>query len=389
MPRLILLMLLLPARTIGGQEPYAAFQSALDSLARANHMPGYSAVIVREGAVVWRHGFGFAEIERRTPATPATPYRLASVTKPIAATILMQLTEEGRLDLDAPMADFPLHAWFEPTNESWAHFPSRYASKTITVRHVLTHTSQSDPPGEAYRYNGNIFGDLTWVIEGITRRSYPRVVQERILDRVGMSRTAAGHMAPWSQAFVREIAVPYNVKGDTVARGTYPGFGIEHDADVTPWNLNPAFRTPARTDSARRALLGPGYTPLYSAQTAAGMVSTVEDLAKFDIALDAGRLVSAESRRQMFTASARRDGTPLPYGLGWFVEQVDGRKAVWHYGWFPPTVSALYFKLPEQQLTFIMLSNSDLLSARMSWTAQGIRASPYARLFLERVAASN
>jgi hypothetical protein len=58
----------------------------------------------------------------------------------------------------------------------------------------------------------------------------------------------------------------------------------------------------------------------------------------------------------------------------------------WHYGWFPPTVSALYLKLPDRGLTFILLSNSDLLSYGMSWTAEGIRASPFARLFLDMVA---
>jgi hypothetical protein len=60
-----------------------------------------------------------------------------------------------------------------------------------------------------------------------------------------------------------------------------------------------------------------------------------------------------------------------------------GIRIVWHYGWFPPTVSALYLKVPEKKLTFLLLSNCDGLSAGMAWTAEGIRASPYARLFLE------
>ena len=73
----------------------------------------------------------------------------------------------------------------------------------------------------------------------------------------------------------------------------------------------------------------------------------------------------------------------LPYGLGWFVEDVNGRKVVWHYGWFPPVISALYVKLPEQRLTFIMLTNCDKLSADYAWTAEGVRASPITSLFLD------
>jgi CubicO group peptidase (beta-lactamase class C family) len=386
MPRVarpLALSLLLGVPASAGAQSFERFSLALDSLAQTHRLPGYSAAIVRDGAVAWSHGWGFADPERQRRATPETPYRLASVTKPIAATILMQLVHEGRLRLDAPMRDFTIHPWFEPGGGSWAHYPDRYVDGTITVRHVLTHTSQSTPPGEAYRYSGNIFGDLTWVIEDILKESYPRVVQERILDPVGMSRTAAGHLAPWSQAIVRELAVPMAVRGDTVRPGTYPGFGVEPGIDVTPWNLAPAFALPAASDAARRRVLGARYTPLHSAQTAAGMISTVLDLARFDVALDRGRLIPAALRDAMFTPSRRADGAALPYGLGWFVETVGGHRVAWHYGWFPPTVSALYVKLPDLGLTFILLSNSDLLSYGMSWTAEGVRASPFARLFLD------
>lgn len=363
-----------------------AFDHALDSLVRANHLPGASVAIVKDGRIAWSRGYGFADLARQTPATARTPYRLASVSKPLAATVLMKLVEEGKLTLDAPMRDFNIHAWFEPNAGSWATYPDRYRASPITVRHVLTHTSQSTPPGNTYAYNGNIYADLTWVLESVTKESYPVLMRDRLFAPLGMTRTISGQLVPWGQDVAREIATPYALKDGRAETGTYPGFGIEPFVDVKPWNLNPAFALPAVTDSARRALLGSRYTPLYSSQTAAGVVSTVEDLARFDLALDAGRIVSAATREQMFTASRDTGGKALPYGLGWFVEEVDGRKIVWHYGWFPPTVSALYLKIPDRNITLILLANTDALSAGMSWTRMGIRASPYARVFLEHFA---
>lgn len=94
--------------------------------------------------------------------------------------------------------------------------------------------------------------------------------------------------------------------------------------------------------------------------------------------------MSPVTRERMFTPSRSSKGERLPYGLGWFVEDVEGTRLIWHYGWYPPTVSAFYLKVPEQRLTFLLLSNCDRLSAGMPWTAEGVRASPYARLFLER-----
>ena len=107
------------------------------------------------------------------------------------------------------MKDFTIHSWFEPGGGSWAHYPTRYTDKPITVRHVLTHTSQSDPTGEAYAYSGNIFGDLTWVIEHVTEKSYPRALQERILDKLKLKRTLPGQLVAWGQDTARSIAIPY------------------------------------------------------------------------------------------------------------------------------------------------------------------------------------
>ena len=223
-------------------EQIALFEKSLEALARSNKLPGLSAALVHKQKVIWARGFGYEDLEKKTPATAETPYRLASLSKPFAAIILMQLVEEQKLVLDAQMKAFKIHPWFEPGSWSGAHFPSRYDEDPITLRHVLSHTSQGKPPGSSYQYNGNIFADLTWVIEDLTKMSYPEVLRERILDKLGMDRTLPGHLYPGGQALLQEMPTPYKVENGESIPASYPGFGLEPDRDVTPWNLQSAYR---------------------------------------------------------------------------------------------------------------------------------------------------
>jgi CubicO group peptidase (beta-lactamase class C family) len=140
---------------------------------------------------------------------------------------------------------------------------------------------------------------------------------------------------------------------------------------------------PTEALARRKELLGDGFMHLNAVSAAGEATSTVLDLARFDIALDEGKLISAASRELMWTPRVV-DGTPLAYALGWFVEEFEGRQAVWHYGWLPPGVSALYLKLPREELTFLLLANSDGLSRDFGWSREGVRASPFARAFLAR-----
>src|SRR5262249_4398218 len=153
-------------------------ESALEQLADQYHVPGMSAALVYRRRIAWSHGFGYADLEASRWATPDTRYRIASVSKPFAAVLVMQLVEQAKLALDAPMKDFEIPRWFAPD-------PARYREQPILLRHVLTHTSEG-VPGEAFSYNGNVYSDLTWVLEQVTHTAYPRLLQERIFDRAGM-----------------------------------------------------------------------------------------------------------------------------------------------------------------------------------------------------------
>jgi CubicO group peptidase (beta-lactamase class C family) len=115
---------------------------------------------------------------------------------------------------------------------------------------------------------------------------------------------------------------------------------------------------------------------------AAGLITTVRDLAKFDVALDRNRIVSTASKEAMFTPACSGSGEVLPYGLGWFVQEHEGTQLVWHYGYAPYAYSSLIVKVPEKDVTLILLANSDGASAGFDLGAGDVLRSPFARAFL-------
>ena len=106
------------------------------------------------------------------------------------------------------------------------------------------------------------------------------------------------------------------------------------------------------------------------------------DLAKFDVAMDQNLIVSEESKAAMFTPTLSNSGQPLPYGLGWFVQEHESRQLLWHYGWQPGAYSSLILKVPEEELTLILLANSDGASAPFGLGKGDVLKSPFAVTFI-------
>src|SRR6201991_4386701 len=82
----------------------AHLETSLESLRQQLKIPAYSAAIVKNQKVIWAKGFGYADVENKIPATEHTAYHLASLTKTFASTILMQLVQEGKINLDDPVS---------------------------------------------------------------------------------------------------------------------------------------------------------------------------------------------------------------------------------------------------------------------------------------------
>jgi CubicO group peptidase (beta-lactamase class C family) len=305
------------------QKRLERFEKQVDDFRARLKIPGLSAVVLKDQKVVWIKGFGFADRENKIPATPDTLFHLASITKTFAATLIMQLVEQGELDLDEPMS----------------HYSTDFKDDSVKIKHLLSHTS-SGTPGERFQYDGNRYDYLTAVIEKKTGKRFGEVVVETFFDPLRMSNSVPYHHIVvdadnWTTSLGKEHLDRYKKNLETLAQPyTYYGNGeIIHDTYPYPEFIG----------------------------AAAGLLSTVRDMAKYDIAIDQHALIKKETQEQAWTPFVANSGKRLPYGLGWFVMDHHGTRLIWHTGDWGGGFSAWYLKVPEKNLSLIMLANSEAL----------------------------
>ena len=116
--------------------------------------------------------------------------------------------------------------------------------------------------------------------------------------------------------------------------------------------------------------------------TSAGLISTVLDMAKYDIAIDQNKFLTKETQQLAFTPAVSTKGESLPYGLGWFTQNYKGTKMLWHYGYWTGN-SSFIMKVPEKNLTFIIMANSDNLSRPTDLGSGNALSSAIAMAFLK------
>jgi CubicO group peptidase (beta-lactamase class C family) len=324
----------------------AQFEQSLDGLRQQYRIPGLSAAIVNNGRIVWAKGYGFQDIGNHIPATPDTPYRIASLTKTFASMLLMKCVEQGNLDLENAIINYTT-AITEPG---------------VTIRHLFTHTSES-PPGAYFRYNGNRFAALTSVVDSCAGQPFRAALASRILDPLEMLDSVPGQDLEFPTAQVASLFTP-----ETLQRYS---------------NVIKRLAKPYTINSQGQAVLS-AY-PNRGISASAGLISTVRDLARYDAAIDNHALLQPQTQEAAWTnAVSNLTGQKLPYAHGWFVQQYQGQRLIWHYGYWP-TFSALILKVPGRNVTLILLANSDGLSAPFSNALGGagnVTGSPFANLFL-------
>ncbi|HEU0309728.1 MAG TPA: serine hydrolase [Sphingomicrobium sp.] len=304
------------------QEPrYAALDTILDTEMRELAMPGVSAAMMDHGRLVWTGARGWADAEKNIPVTPGTVFNIASLTKPMTAVVLMQLVERGLLSLDTPMQRYD---------------PS-FKDARITVRHVLTMTSEADPPGSSYSYNGNPYGKLNTVIKGITGEELAKAFSTRLIEPLGLEQTSPGSLAvaPHAQGLSAKRIAHYESINAHLARPHHMYGGVQPVMSIPP-------------DPQPNA--------------AANVVSTASDYARFADAVMRGRLLKPETLQVMWTTPATANGNRLPYAHGWFVVDYHGHRLINHYGYYPSAYSAVALIVPERELVFVALSNGGALS---------------------------
>ena len=194
-----------PSPSPAGLAPAAvrAVEAAISATMSAEHIPGLSVAVVTHGEVQWSSGYGQSDVENAVPASAETVYRLASVSKPITAVAAMQLAEQGKLDLDAPVqkyvAVFPQKPWPVTTRALLGHLAGirHYAEGEFeSTRHYNTlmealHLFQDDPlvqePGTKYLYSTYGYTLVGVVVEAIVGTPFAEQVKKAVFEPAGMT----------------------------------------------------------------------------------------------------------------------------------------------------------------------------------------------------------
>jgi CubicO group peptidase (beta-lactamase class C family) len=266
----------------------------------------------------------------KKPVTNSTIFHLASLTKTFASVVIMQLVKENKIALNDPVSKYGV---------------SLNEQDTVRVIHLLTHTSEGIP-GTNYKYNGDRFSRLSAVIQSATGKTFAQLATERIMQPLGLQNTAPGNM----------LLAATN------------GFDTSHLKKNTAQGYN--------SNGVDKVNYPTGFS------TAAGLISNVDDMLKYAIAYDATLLLSDDLKEKVFSPMISNSGQKLPYGLGWFVQEKEGMKVTWHYGYWVG-MSSLIIRIPEKKLAFILMANSDMLSAPYPLGNGDIWVSPYAKEFLK------
>lgn len=294
--------------------------------------PGAVVLVARGGEVLLRKAYGLANLEHEVPLAPESVFRIASVTKLFTATAILQLAEPGELGLD------------DDVTEYLPDFPTY--GETITIRHLLTHTSgiaeyldgpdlrawirselelaelvdsiaDREPgfePGKSSAYSNSNYVLLAAVIERVAGQPYDEFLREHIFEPAGMEDTRCGAAAD---------IVPRRAAG--YERST-EGFVDEKDYSMS-------------------ILVGAG-----------DALSTVDDLQRFFAALLAGQLLEPETLRRSIEPARLDDGKSTRFGYGWELEQVRGRRAAMKGGALSGFTHYVLL-MPDDDVQVILLTN--------------------------------
>jgi CubicO group peptidase (beta-lactamase class C family) len=325
----------------------------IEALRLEKGIPGLAVAIVDGTEIVVARGFGVADVVTGIAVTSDTPFNIASVAKPLSAVVALKLVEEGKLDLDRPMMSFANFPEFcAAASETGGIFFSDYrcADERLTLRRVLSMTANGEP-GTRFWYNPPSYSWASRPIAEVGGKPFSKLVDELVFRPAGMTHSARIHRAlPLRDELARDLATPHHL-----------------DDRGLPVVSDPP---PPQGDGA-----------------AGGVISTVMDLARFDIALTDGRLLSPQSLREMWKAARAPSGQLLPYGLGWFLGQYRGHRVAWHTGLWEGRYSALYLTLFREngtRTTLILLANSDGLQWPAGFDEAAVERSPFAVAFLEQ-----
>jgi CubicO group peptidase (beta-lactamase class C family) len=330
---------------------FSAKADALVKKAYPANQPGAAVIVTDDGKTVYAAGHGLADLGAKTPITPATVFRLGSITKQFSAAIILQLVSEGKLSLDdrlskflpdypKPGADATVRQLLNHTSgvQSYTAIPGWMASdkpaRALTTEQLISEFKDLPAPakpGEAWAYNNSGYVLVGALIEKVAGKPWHQAIEERIARPLGLTTIRYG---------VAEPATPNMAKGYTEGEdGQRPSKAIHMSVP----------------------------------HAAGALIGSVEDLAKWSHALHHGKVVPAALYQQMIAPTKMSDGKVEKYGFGLGQDEIRGQQAIRHGGGiFGFSTDAIYF--PKEDLFVAVFTNSDDPTAEEEVVAQRLAA---------------
>lgn len=310
----------------------------VEEMMAERQIPGLSLAVIHDRKLIKTQSYGFLNTELKVKTRPSSIFPIASMSKPLTATAIMLLVQEGKVELDAPIGTYLADA-----PDYW---------QEITVRRLLDHTaglsesvyaenSWMGPddfiekaaiapldfePGESWMYSNTGYSLASSLIEEVSGDTFSAFMANRMFEPIGMNHT-------------------------DVIRDSYllSNHAMGYFADGND-SLQPLSQVLRDDNSIRKIMHG--------LQGAGSVTSNVLDLARWEIALQKGQLLDSAMQAEMYELGIMTSGKRAGYGLGWFVKDINGHTAISHGGnlWGYSTSIA---RFPDDQLTVIVLTNKN------------------------------
>jgi CubicO group peptidase (beta-lactamase class C family) len=339
-PSLAFSILIVFAFAAGSTSPATAAEGDLASELDAHFCavypagePGAAVLVKRGGEVILRKGYGMANLELGVPIAPEMVFRLGSITKQFTGAAILLLVRDGKLALDStvedlmpdyygPAARVTIHQLLTHTGgvPSYTDVPEYIAGmrEDVTPAQMVERFREKPldfEPGTGWHYSNSGYFLLGVIVEKLSGGSYEDFVETRIFEPLGMRGTRYGHASE---------VVPNRAEGYQGASGAY-----ENAA----------------------------YLSMTQPYSAGSLLSTVDDLARWDEALRTDELLPAELRELLWTPESLADGRATGYGYGFAVHDYQGHRIVQHGGGINGFLTSIV-RIPDQEVFVSVLSNN-------------------------------
>ncbi len=313
--------------------------------------PGAAVIITDDGKTVYAAGQGVADVEAKTPITPATVFRMGSITKQFSAAVMLQLVAEGKVALDdrlskylpdypKPGADATIAQILNHTVgvQSYTGIPGwmveANTNRAYTTEQMIAEFKDlpaPSRPGEKYQYNNSGYVLVGAVIEKVTGKPWHVNVDERIARPLGLTTIRYGVL----EGETPNMARGYTLRDDKVAEASKIHMSVPHAAGA--------------------------------------LIGSVEDLAKWNAALHSGKIIPPELYAKMTAPTVMPNGSTEDYGYGIAPREVRSRKALGHGGGiFGFSTDSIY--LPKEDIFVAVFTNSDSPAASPGMVMQQLAA---------------